>query len=264
MQDRNTVSRATPTVRRSHAGHATTRELANGLRADSSSTNRSRLGLSSMTPTVAESHDQRRRSSATAPAAAPARGPALVTLSGCGMSAQLHAAYLPRGAVLVRDCRESRASPPSRPRGRLGSTRHAEDRAGTDVGGALARAGAEGEGIVALACVDAGDVREIHDAIPAALRDAGVAPITEVAAAARLSFDHIARMHLGGKGAWRWVISAVIGTFEQNNWAAEFYEEPLGSLVGLDDELSASWGRTEPEVAVAVRDACERQVQLTT
>ena len=123
--------------------------------------------------------------------------------------------------------------------------------------------GLDGEGIVALACLDEADVREVHDAIPAALRDAGVDPMTEVAAAARLSFDHIARMYLSGGGAWRWVISAVIGTFEQNNWATEFYDEPLGSLLGLDDELAGGWGRPEADIEADVREACERQVQLT-
>jgi hypothetical protein len=101
--------------------------------------------------------------------------------------------------------------------------------------------GLDGEGIVALACLDKAEARAIHDAVPAALRDAGVDPLTEVAAAARLCFDHIARMYLGGSGSWQWVISTVTGTFEQNNWAAELFDEPLGSLFGLDDELAGEW-----------------------
>jgi hypothetical protein len=59
------------------------------------------------------------------------------------------------------------------------------------------------------------------------------------------------------------VISAVTGTIEQNNWATEFYDEPLGSLIGLDDELAGGWGRTEANIEADVREACERQVQLT-
>jgi hypothetical protein len=110
-----------------------------------------------------------------------------------------------------------------------------------------------GEGVVALACLDASDSRAIHDAIPDALRDAGVDPLTEIAAAARLAFAHIAQMQLDGKGNWRWVLSSVHGTFEQNDWAIELYDEPLGSLFGLDDEVSGGWGRSEADIAVVVQ-----------
>lgn len=123
--------------------------------------------------------------------------------------------------------------------------------------------GLDGEGVVALACLDASDTRAIRDAIPEALRDAGVDPFTEIAAAARLTFAHIAQMHLGGKGSWRWVLTSVVGTFEQNNWATEFYDEPLGSLLGLEDEASGGWGRSDADITAVVREACDRQLQLT-
>lgn len=123
--------------------------------------------------------------------------------------------------------------------------------------------GLDGEGIVALASVDKTDVRAVHDAIPAALRDAGIEPMSEVAAAARLAFNHIARMHLGARAGWRWVISAVTGAFDQNNCATELLDEPLGSLLGFDDEVTGGWGRDESDIAAAVREACERQVQVT-
>ena len=124
--------------------------------------------------------------------------------------------------------------------------------------------GLDGEGIVTLACLNPSDTRAIHDAIPDALRDAGGDPFTETAAAARLTFAHIARMHLRGKGSWRWVLTSVTGTFEQNDWAPEFYDEPLGSLFGLDDEVSGGWGRSDADIAAVVREACDRQLQLAT
>lgn len=123
--------------------------------------------------------------------------------------------------------------------------------------------GLDGEGVVALACLEAGDVREVHDLLPHALRDAGIEPMTELAAAVRLAFDDIAKLCLSGKASWRWVIAAVAGVCEQNGYASVLFDEPLGAVHGLDDELTGRWGRQATEIERAVREACERQALLT-
>ena len=121
--------------------------------------------------------------------------------------------------------------------------------------------GLDGPELVALAGLNEKDVREIHDLLPAALRDAGVDPVPELVAAVRLSFDHVARMFLDGLCGWRWVISTVTDTFDQNDWTDEMYAEPLGALFGVEDELVGGWGRPVEEIEVAVREACEQQVR---
>lgn len=123
--------------------------------------------------------------------------------------------------------------------------------------------GLDGEGIVALASLDSNDIREVHDLLPDALADAGVEPMSGTRAAARIAFDHIARMHLDGKAGWRWVLTAVTGAFEQNDYGRAFRDEPLGALCGLEDEVAGGWGRRTVEIEAEVHDACERQVQHT-
>ncbi|MFD7075841.1 hypothetical protein ACFV9G_16655 [Nocardioides sp. NPDC059952] len=123
--------------------------------------------------------------------------------------------------------------------------------------------GLDGEGIVALASLGPSDIREVHDLLPDALVDAGVEPISRAGAAARLAFDHVARMHLDGKAGWRWVLTAVTGVFVQNDYGREFHNEPLGALYGLEDEVAGGWGRRLEEIEAEVHDACERQIQLT-
>ena len=122
--------------------------------------------------------------------------------------------------------------------------------------------GLDGPELVALAGLNEKDVREIHDVLPAALSDAGVDPVPELVAAARVSFDHVARMHLDGLCGWRWVISTVTDTFDQNDRADEMDAEPLGALFGVEEELVGGWGRSVEEIEAAVREACERQVHI--
>lgn len=41
------------------------------------------------------------------------------------------------------------------------------------------------------------------------------------------------------------------------------FDEPLGAVYGLDDELTGGWGRQATEIEQAVREACEWQALLT-
>lgn len=120
--------------------------------------------------------------------------------------------------------------------------------------------GLEGEAVVGLAGLTRQDVREVHDLLPQALDEAGVPRMTSARAAAKVAFDQVATLHLDGRAAWQWVIDVVCETISQNEYSSEFFDEPLANVYGLDDELSGRWGRSKEELAVAVRDACARQL----
>ena len=121
--------------------------------------------------------------------------------------------------------------------------------------------GYDGESLAELAGLSGRDTREVRDLLPAALADAGVAPLSSRQAALKVAYDHIANMHLSGRVRWTWVVNQVVELVIGNGYASEVFEQPLGALWGIDDELGDPWSRTEDELAGIVRRACIEQVQ---
>jgi hypothetical protein len=121
--------------------------------------------------------------------------------------------------------------------------------------------GYDGESLAELAGLSGRDTREVRDLLPAALADAGFAPLSSRQAALKVAYDHIANMHLSGRAHWTWAVNKVVELVIGNGYASEVFEQPLGSLWGIDDELGEPWSRTEDELAGIVRQACIEQVQ---
>ena len=80
-------------------------------------------------------------------------------------------------------------------------------------------------------------------------------------AAVKVAYDHLANMHLTGRVRWTWVVNQVVELVIGNGYAAEAFDQPLGDLWGVDDELGDPWSRSEDELAGVVRQACTEQVQ---
>jgi hypothetical protein len=121
--------------------------------------------------------------------------------------------------------------------------------------------GYDGESLVDLAGLSGRDSREVRDLLPAALADAGMAPLSSRQTALKVAYDHIATMHLSGRVRWTWVVSQVVEVVAGNEYAVEVFEQPLGALWGIHDELGEPWSRTDDELAGIVRTACVEQVQ---
>ena len=121
--------------------------------------------------------------------------------------------------------------------------------------------GYDGESVAELAGLSGRDTREVRDLLPAALADAGVDPLSSRQAALKVAYDHIATMHLSGRAHWTWAVNQVVELVIGNGYASEVFEQPLGALWGIDDELGEPWSRTEDELAGIVRQACIEQVQ---
>ncbi|MFC5263527.1 hypothetical protein ACFPJ1_15545 [Kribbella qitaiheensis] len=122
--------------------------------------------------------------------------------------------------------------------------------------------GYDGESLAELAGLSGQDTREVRDLLPAALADTGVAHLSSRQAALKVTYDHIARMHLSGRVRWAWVVNQVAGLVIDNGYASEVFEQPLGELWAIDDEPGEPWSRTDDELAGIVRQACIEQVQL--
>ncbi|MEV0795343.1 hypothetical protein [Kribbella sp. NPDC050459] len=121
--------------------------------------------------------------------------------------------------------------------------------------------GYDGESLAELAGLSGRDTREVRDLLPAALADAGVDPLSSRQAALKVAYDHIATMHLTGRVRWAWVVDQVVGLVIGNGYASEAFEQPLGELWGIDDDLGDPWSRAEDELAGIVRQACIEQVR---
>jgi hypothetical protein len=119
--------------------------------------------------------------------------------------------------------------------------------------------GFDGIGLRELAGLSGHDPRDVHDLLPAALADIGVALPSELDACA-VALDALANEVLAGT---RTELDAVevIERIVDSMWPSrEILKEPLGSIYGIDDEWGTGWGRTIPELRAAVQDACRRQV----
>jgi hypothetical protein len=121
--------------------------------------------------------------------------------------------------------------------------------------------GYDGRSLAELAGLSGLDTREVRDLLPAALADAGVGPLSSRQAALKAAYNHIANMHLAGRVRWTWVVDQVVVLVIGNKYASDAFEQPLGDLWGIDDELGEPWSRTEEELAGIVRQACFEQVQ---
>jgi hypothetical protein len=121
--------------------------------------------------------------------------------------------------------------------------------------------GYDGESLAELAGLSGRDTREVRDLLPAALADAGFDPLSSRQAALKVAYDHIANMLLSGRAHWTWAVNQVVELVIGNGYVSEVFEQPLGVLWGIDDELGAPWSRTEDELAGIVRQACIEQVQ---
>lgn len=121
--------------------------------------------------------------------------------------------------------------------------------------------GYDGESLAELAGLSGRDTREVRDLLPAALADAGVAPLSSRQAALKVAYDHIANMHLSGRVRWTWVVNQVVDIVIGNEYTSEVFEQSLGDLWGIDDEEGEPWSRRDDELARIVRQACIEQVQ---
>jgi hypothetical protein len=122
-------------------------------------------------------------------------------------------------------------------------------------------AGYEGEHLVQLAGLHGDDPHEVRDALPAALQDCGVAAPGFGLAAAAVVFMQFARMHLDGMAGPLWVGQKVEEVLIKSGYQKAVMSLPLGRLYGVADEWGAGWGRTNEQLAKAVRDACEEQLR---
>ena len=119
--------------------------------------------------------------------------------------------------------------------------------------------GYDGESLVELAGLSGRDTREVRDLLPAALSDAGVAPMSTEQASIKVAYDHIADMHLAGRARWTWVVNQVVEIVIANGFASDVFEQPLSELYGLDDKPGEPWSRTD--LARVVREACVEQTR---
>ena len=122
-------------------------------------------------------------------------------------------------------------------------------------------AGYDGEHMVSLAGLHGDDPHDVHDVLPDALLDCGVAIPDSDVAAASLSFTHLARMHVDGLAAARWVGQKVEEVLIRSGYARDVLDLPLGRLYDIADEWGAGWGRTDQELAAIVQEACEEQLR---
>ncbi len=120
--------------------------------------------------------------------------------------------------------------------------------------------GYDGQSLAELAGLSGRDTREVRDLLPAALADAGVDTLSARQAAFKVAYDHIATMHLTGRVRWTWAVNQVASLVIDTGYTPEAFEQPLGDLWGIDDDLSEPWSRTEDERARIVRLACIEQV----
>lgn len=121
--------------------------------------------------------------------------------------------------------------------------------------------GHDGEALVYLAGLHDDDPREVHDALPGALRDCGVEMPGSDVAAATVIFTHAARLHVAGRAGPEWVSCQAGLIIASSEYRESVMDLPLGGLFGVDDEWGAGWGRSIEELARVVREVCEEQLR---
>ena len=121
--------------------------------------------------------------------------------------------------------------------------------------------GHDGEALGRLAGLHGDDPREVHDALPDALRDCGVEMPDSDVAAATVAFAHAARLYVAGQAGPVWVLNQVYLIVTRSAYEDSVMDLPLGRLYGVDDEWGAGWGRSREELTQVVREACEEQLR---
>ena len=127
--------------------------------------------------------------------------------------------------------------------------------------------GYDDEALAELAGLHGEDPVAVRDLLPYALIECGV-PSAELnpgdmslrRAVAMTAFTAVARLCLDGLASERWVVSKVVEIVELD-FDTSITDLPLGRLVGVDDEWTAGWGRTELQLRADVTRACEEQLR---
>ena len=101
----------------------------------------------------------------------------------------------------------------------------------------------------------------MHDVLPDALRDCGVAISESDAAAAIVMFMDLARMHLDGLAGPLWVCQKVDEVLNASGYSEDVLGLPLGRLYCIADEWDEGWGRPVEQLTALVREACEEQLR---
>jgi hypothetical protein len=118
-------------------------------------------------------------------------------------------------------------------------------------------AGYDGESLAMLAGLGPRDTDEIHELLPSALTDCGVTVPDSETAAARVSFDRLARMYRDGRAGPRWVVDKVCELLENARFADGVRAQPFAQLCQHSAEPD---GRSAAELAAAVEQACREQL----
>jgi hypothetical protein len=126
--------------------------------------------------------------------------------------------------------------------------------------------GHDGEALIDLAGLHGDDSREVHDALPGALRDCGIEMPDSDAAAAAVVFAQVARLHVNGLVGPLHVMQEVDRIVYVSRDSAEVEDLPLGKLWRLDWELLAYGRRALSRRSIkvltaAIRKACEEQLR---
>lgn len=119
--------------------------------------------------------------------------------------------------------------------------------------------GLDGETLRTLAGLDGRDPNEVRDVLVDALVDAETL-MPSRSDAGTIVYTDMARCCLAGEVSERWLVSTIEQLVMEEDDSGGMLAAPLGALYGLDDEWGAGWGRTEPQLIVAVRAACVEQV----
>jgi hypothetical protein len=127
--------------------------------------------------------------------------------------------------------------------------------------------GCDGEALAELAGLHGDDPVAVRDLLPHALIECGVPGVdldhgdmSRRRAVAMTAFTAVARLCLDGLATERWVVSKVVEIVELD-FDTSIIDLPLGRLLGVEDEWSAGWGRTEQQLRADVRRACEEQLR---
>jgi hypothetical protein len=81
------------------------------------------------------------------------------------------------------------------------------------------------------------------------------------AAAAAVAFTDLASTYLSSRASEEWLLQKVYDLITRSACLIEVMDLPLGELFGIHDEWDAGWGRTKEALVVAIRKACEAQIQ---